>query len=92
MYVIDKDVKKNSLVVGFGPETYRDGFKIRDIHWIEQPRIDELLVRIRHLGQLIECSLESDRVKLAEPQRGVAAGQSAVFYDGEVCLGGGVIQ
>jgi tRNA-uridine 2-sulfurtransferase len=62
-----------------------------------------LLVRIRHTGELIDCTLELQKenylVRLKEPTKGIAEGQSAVFYkkimleDKEeiICLGGGVI-
>lgn len=91
LYVIEKNVKNNRLVVGFGSETYTTEFKIDDIHWMQQPKTKKLLVRIRHLGKLVECSLEDGWVELSEPQRGVAPGQSAVFYDRNVVLGGGIV-
>lgn len=97
-YVIRKDAEKNQLVVGFGTETYRDSFEIENIHWIsENPtQVKNLLVRIRHTGKLLPCRLVSttkDRMKvlLDEPAQGLASGQSAVFYEDGVCLGGGVI-
>ena len=58
--------------------------------------LNDLLVRIRHGGELIGArGMETDDgllVILDKPVRGIAPGQSAVFYseDGE-CLGGGVI-
>lgn len=98
-YVIAKDADKNQLVVGFGPEAYRDEFKILDIHLIDQSQKlpEDLFIRIRHTGKIIPAKLEKNKIKLAEPIKGIAAGQSAVFYkkvDKEkfLCLGGGVIQ
>ncbi len=92
-YVIQKDGANNRLVVGFGAETYNDTFMIEDIHWITQPASEEksLTVRLRHTGKLIACTLEKNVVHLEESVQGIAAGQSAVFYDGTICLGGGVI-
>ena len=104
-YVIGKDATKNQLVVGFGSETYADQFGVTDLHWINGHRGEELsqnpglVVRIRHTGQLIPCQLnvETHTVTLDEPTKGIAEGQSAVFYtplkNGSLaCLGGGVIK
>lgn len=105
-YVIKKLPETNQLVVGFGAETYRDSLKVKDFHWVNQSmKQDEitqnLFVRIRHTGQLISCKLIRDQedifwsVKLAEPVKGIAQGQAAVFYlnsdQEKICLGGGII-
>lgn len=95
-YVIEKNAEKNQLVVGFGRETHTDSFSVEDLHWIEKPTSQRVLVRIRHTGKLLPCTLQAislDRytVTLQEPIQGIAAGQSAVFYDGNVCMGGGII-
>ena len=99
LYVISKDIDKNQLVVGQGRETLISEFDVRNVHWINENEIinssDQLLVRIRHRGKLLESKIVNSktgmRVELIEPQRGVASGQVVVLYDGEVCLGGGII-
>ena len=52
-------------------------------------------VRLRHRQPLQDCTitLKNGSVRMAfdVPQRAVTAGQSAVFYDGEVCLGGAIV-
>lgn len=66
---------------------------------------DNLTVRIRHGGRLIPARWQMApksfatvqangkwQIKLSEAQRGVAPGQSVVFYRGEECLGGGIIR
>ena len=97
-YVIKKLPEKNQLVVGFGAQTYSSTFTIHDLHWIGEPaQTSELLVRIRHTGQLLSGRLdqESGSVTLDTPIQGIAEGQSAVFYVqselGVLCLGGAVI-
>ncbi|MEP7166860.1 MAG: tRNA 2-thiouridine(34) synthase MnmA [Candidatus Woesebacteria bacterium] len=93
-YVIHKDGEKNQLVVGFGAETYKDTFEIEDIHWIRSSSGEDdqkLMVRIRHTGQLIPCTLKGNKINLCEAQQGVASGQSAVFYHQDTCYGGGII-
>ncbi len=96
-YVISKSAKKNELVVGVGEETLSQKFEVGEVNWIAGSEPDQVpnlsvLVRIRHGGKLIPASLSGNEVTLSEPQRGIALGQSAVFYsrEGEV-LGGGVI-
>jgi tRNA-specific 2-thiouridylase len=95
-YVIAKRAAQNQLVVGFGAETYFQDFQVEDLHWIgPQPTQSELLVRIRHTGQLYLATLKNNKVHLTEPIQGLAEGQSAVFYsqteNGTICWGGGVI-
>ncbi len=85
-YVIGKDIVKNQLMVGFGRETEQKGFFIEKPSWVNQePKTRRLLVRVRYQGKLLDCRLEREnkdlwRVRLDESVRGVAPGQSAVFY------------
>jgi len=86
-YVLAKDSKKNRLVVGFGQETEQERFSVKKLTWInkEPARQGKLLVRIRYQGKLLPCLFKKVgndlwQVKLKEPQRGIAPGQSAVFY------------
>lgn len=51
----------------------------------------QLTVRLRYRGPLINCELKGKKLILAEEQRGIAAGQSAVLYDNNRVLGGGII-
>lgn len=101
MYVVGKEVGQNRLIVGFGGECERGEFKVGEANWIagQAPKLPlKCQVKIRHQGQLLNCELSNYqiangrlRVILAEPQQGVAPGQSAVFYKGEEVLGGGII-
>jgi tRNA-specific 2-thiouridylase len=100
-YVISKNQEKNQLMVGFGSEALSDKLVVSNFHWLVDPKIldDNLQVRIRHTGDLLDCqiSLEKERVevKLKSPVQGIAAGQSAVFYqkvvNNLICVGGGTI-
>ena len=108
LYVVSKNVEKNELVVGWGEEVEKKEFFVSELNWINpggiaspdchRDRNDIFCgVRIRHLGEIYKCKIidfgkEKLKVELEESARGVATGQNAVFYDGEVCLGGGVIQ
>ncbi len=98
MYVVGKNVEKNELVVGFAKEVNVSKFKVTDLHWIGEKPADkfECDVRIRHLGELHKADVVVEdgvaSLSLVEPIFGVAPGQSAVFYDGDVVLGGGIIE
>jgi tRNA-uridine 2-sulfurtransferase len=92
-YVVSKDAEKNELVVGFGAETFRESFQVTDFNWVNGEKEGEMLVRIRHGGELVKCRLDGDKVSLDKPLKGIAPSQSAVFYSEKGdCFGGGVIE
>jgi tRNA-specific 2-thiouridylase len=67
--------------------------KLTDTHWINQkPKAGpKYQARLRYRGPLVVCELKGSKLILAEPQRGLAAGQSAVIYEDDRVLGGGII-
>lgn len=102
-YVVDKDLARNVLVVAQGadhPRLYKRSLLMSDIHWImgESPTLPlRCRAKTRYRQPDQDCLLEAlpqggFRVHFDEPQRAITPGQSAVFYQGEVCLGGGVIE
>ncbi len=103
-FVVDKDLKNNILYVAQGkdhPRLYSVGLKASEVHWISGkvpslPLHCTAKFRYRQPDQkvtVLPVSGEEDRVEVqfAEPQRAITPGQYVVFYDGDVCLGGGVI-
>ena len=101
-YVAKKDVEQNRLVIVQGAEhplLYTKEILVRDLHWTRGVVPKETFscqVRTRYRQALVGARLEphgEDQwlVTFEEPVKAVAAGQSAVFYEGEECLGGGVI-
>jgi tRNA (5-methylaminomethyl-2-thiouridylate)-methyltransferase len=105
-YVVGKDTERNIVFISNAYrslETARDTFEVEDVNWISGVsnaecgmRREGLYVKIRHGAKMYGCAVretENGRleVKLDEPDTGIAPGQFAVFYDGEYCLGGGVI-
>jgi len=98
-YVVAKDVERNVVFVTHGeraPDHHRDRFRVAHLHWIAgEPAKDRLTVRLRHSPTLAECRIRLEGgqagIELAEGEAGVAPGQTAVFYDGDECLGGGTI-
>ena len=73
---------------------WRKELRLADIHWINQaPHKDKnVQVRLRHRGALFDAKIDGDIVHLSASERAVAAGQSAVIYDGDECLGGGIVK
>ena len=103
-FVVKKDIEHNIVYVSHQEviETRaRNEFSVANLNWIAgEPDRRKLQVKIRHSPQLEDCQLQwvegvEERravVSLARPEAGIAPGQSAVFYDDELCLGGGVIE
>lgn len=100
LYVVGKDMKRNEVYVSDDPgdlSLYADTIMITQAHWINDPPSENsrYQVRIRHTGKLTPCQIikadEGYRLALERPERAITPGQSAVIYDGEVVVGGGVI-
>ncbi|MCP3964669.1 MAG: tRNA 2-thiouridine(34) synthase MnmA [bacterium] len=99
-YVVAKDVRENVVYVSNRShlaEHRRDRFAVPDVHWIGRPpESDRLDVKVRHSPKTIPCRIRQRsggglEVRLDEADPGIAEGQWAVLYDGERCLGGGMI-
>ncbi len=100
-YVTGKDMKTNTVFVTTkldDKKLWNSQIDLIDVHWINnQPDDDEVLhVRLRHRGPLIQVkSISFDKNKisllLANEERAVTSGQSAVLYSGQEVLGGGVV-
>ncbi|MEJ2636490.1 MAG: tRNA 2-thiouridine(34) synthase MnmA [Calditrichia bacterium] len=100
-YVVKKDIEENIVYLSRkSSETdfRRNSFLVSDFNWIsgERPEKDDLGIKIRHGREMLQCRLEflsagEARVAMDMPDKGIAEGQFAVFYDGDICLGGGII-
>jgi len=99
-FVARKDIAKNTLWVVQGhdhPWLLSAALEAGDVSWIagEPPRPGAFGAKTRYRQADAACTLSSSaqgfRLEFDEPQWAVTPGQSAVLYDGEVCLGGGVI-
>jgi len=100
-FVVDKDLEHNRLIVAQGEDhalLYSDAAEIEQLTWVDEPAMKEktygVKTRYRQPDQSARIiSIEGDRaiITFDERQRAVTPGQSLVIYDGERCLGGGII-
>ena len=101
-YVLEKDLDRNVLIVGQGNDNallLSKALSTDTIDWINgEPDLPaKLTAKVRYRQSDQSCILKRDDkgrhlVIFDEPQRAVTPGQSVVFYDGDICLGGGVIE
>jgi len=99
MYVVALDRANNRLVVGEDRELRRSVCHIRDVNWIscalpEGPIEAAVRIRNRHepaTAEITPTGAATAKVAFYEPQRAITPGQAAVFYSGEMVLGGGWI-
>ena len=92
-YVVKKDLDRNIVYVSRNlndKNVWAKQLELKDVI-LRNEEINNLTVRLRHLGELIPATLEGDTLYFEQSIKKPAAGQSAVFYDGEICLGGGII-
>lgn len=101
-YVADKLVAQNTLVVAQGadhPSLFHQRLKSSGVLWVsgvapQTPLRCHAKIRYRQPDQgcVITGTGQDYEVLFDQPQRAVTPGQSVVFYDGDICLGGGVIE
>jgi tRNA-specific 2-thiouridylase len=98
-YVIRLDPERNAVVVGSREALEAPGLVASEVNWIAIERLEEEVsveARIRHNAPLVPATLRPGgagavEVRFSRPQRAVTPGQSVVFYQADVVLGGGVI-
>lgn len=100
LYVTALDAASGTVTVGGSEALYRDEMLVDEVQWWEPPRALRASVQIRHRHRPRSASIEPVeeqaggrrvRVRFDEPERAIAPGQAAVFYDGERVVGGGFI-
>ena len=99
-YVVGKDMDKNEVYVSSdlnNEKFWRDEITLTSLHWINETPAEnkKYQIRLRHRAPLIDCTVRNSNdgfvIKLEKPERAIAPGQSAVIYDKEVVLGGGIV-
>lgn len=98
-YVIGIDANENKIIVGHKEDLFSKGLIVRDVNLIAMEKIDTPIrakVKIRQQHKESDATLYpiQDKVKVIfdKPQMAITPGQSAVFYSGDIVLGGGIIE
>ena len=104
-YVVEKDLLRNVLIVGQGhnhPRLFSVGLIANQLHWVDRKALTTSIhctVKTRYRQDDVSCTVTpvsgsttgEYQIDFTEPQSSVTPGQSVVFYQGDVCLGGGII-
>lgn len=98
-YVIGKDMDKNEVYVTTDLNDgtlWKKEVQLAGVHWINAaPQNGDYTIRVRHRAKLTPASIicvgSDAQLQLHDAERAVAAGQSIVIYDNDVCLGGGIV-
>jgi tRNA-specific 2-thiouridylase len=92
LYVISTDTASRRVTVGRNEELLRGEMTVDNVNWISIAPPTEAIrleVKIRNKHFAAPATLDGDRVTFDQPQRAVTPGQGAVFYRGDLVLGGG---
>lgn len=98
-YVVGLDVPENRVIIGTNEDLFQRNCTVQHINWIagtppQTPVRCEAKIRYRHTAQPAVLQFHDTQTALLTfdaPQRAMTPGQSAVFYDGDIVLGGGEI-
>jgi tRNA-specific 2-thiouridylase len=99
MYVVAKDARTNTVTLGESDDLMSTRIYVEHVNWISVERLEgptrvSVKVRYSQTEQSATASPEADgriRVDFDESQRAAAPGQAAVFYQGDIVVGGGTI-
>ena len=99
LFVLGFNKAKNEVIVGEEKELYKKEITVTDINLLLVDKIEEPMevdVKTRYSSKVAKAKIEQDgeniKVIFDEPQRAITPGQSAVFYVGDIVLGGGKIK
>ena len=96
LYVIAINPKENKVIVGEKKDLKARGLKVKDLNLLvdELPKRAFAKLRYTHKGEWCTVGIKDGKLELIfdEPQEAITPGQSVVLYDGDLVLGGGIIE
>ncbi len=93
-YVVKKDLENNIIYVSKNlnhSAIWTKKLRLKDVIIRTAGPVQKMMVRLRHRAPLIPAVFDGKTLHFEHEIKRPAPGQSAVFYDGEICLGGGII-
>lgn len=98
LYVIDLNKDKNEVIVGEADETFNKSLTAVDLNWVSIEKLNKEIkatAKVRSAQTPVDVIIkpinDTVEVEFVDPQKALTKGQSVVFYDGDVLLGGGII-
>lgn len=100
MYVVEKDVDNNKVVLGFNDDLFKKEVNVKNISFTACDGLDKperLCAKIRYNQKeqpatVTQTDENHFKIVFDEPQRAITKGQAAVLYDGDTVVGGGTIE
>ena len=100
VFVTGINTKKNEVIVGPESDIFQTDLLARDVNFIPFDKLEKeikVTAKVRHAGKPAEATIYPEpygkvRVSFKEKQRAITRGQSVVFYDGNIVVGGGIIE
>lgn len=98
LYVVDLNKEKNEVIVGEADETFNNSLTAVELNWVSIAKLEKQMkvtAKVRSAQIPVDVIITPDdnkvEVQFIYPQKALTKGQSVVFYDGDVLLGGGII-
>ena len=99
MFVVEKDLEKNQIIIGDTEHLMKSELFAKDVNLLAVDNIDTPLrvkakIRYKQEEKDATATMENGRLHIVfdEPQRAICKGQSVVLYDGDIVVGGGIIE
>ena len=99
-YVVEKDIQENTLVIGYKNFPGRDVFFTEQNNWISGTTTETSFkadVKVRYKSRVVPATItplpdNQAKINLSSRLPDITPGQAAVFYQDQICLGGGIIR